>query len=196
MNRIFYLIGKSSSGKDSVFRQLFSRLELTPIILYTTRPMRENEDDGREYHFVSHEEFRRMRSENSVLEYRIYNTVQGEWIYFTAADSIDLSRGNCLGIGTLESYTALKKHFGELLVPLYIEVEDGIRLSRAIERERRESVPKYAELCRRFLADSEDFSDGKLRDAGITNRFSNNGEPGECLEEILRYIDDLQREDK
>lgn len=196
MNRIFYLMGKSSSGKDSVFRQLLSRLELTPIILYTTRPMRENERNGREYHFVSHEDFRWMCSENFVLEYRIYNTVQGEWIYFTAADSIDLSCGSCLGIGTLESYTALKKHFGDLLIPLYIEVEDGIRLSRALERERLETVPKYAELCRRFLTDSEDFSDEKLREAGITKRFSNNGKPGECLEEILRYIHGLKGEDE
>ncbi|MBP3380704.1 MAG: guanylate kinase [Ruminococcus sp.] len=196
MNRIFYLIGKSSSGKDFIFRQLMTRLELTPIILYTTRPMRENEKNGREYYFVSWEEFCRMRAENSVLEYRIYSTIQGDWAYFTAADSVDLSRGSCLGIGTPESYTALKKHFGDLLVPLYIEVEDGIRLSRALERERLELMPKYAEMCRRFLADSEDFSDEKLLAAGITKRFSNDGEPGECLAEILRYIGELQGEDK
>ncbi len=196
MNRIFYLIGKSSSGKDSVFRHLLSRLELTPIILYTTRPMRENEEEGREYRFVSAGDFRRMCGEGSVLEYRTYDTVQGEWTYFTAADSVDLSHGSCLGIGTLESYTALKKYFGDHLVPVYIEVEDGIRLSRALERERLEPAPKYAEMCRRFLADSEDFSEEKLRAAGITKRFSNDGELAECLEEILRYIGGSQGEDK
>lgn len=188
MNHIFYLIGKSSSGKDTIFRRLLERLELKPIILYTTRPMRENEHEGREYYFVSSDAFSRMRAEGLVLEYRTYNTIQGEWTYFTAVGSVDLSRESCLGIGTLESYAALKKHFGELLVPLYIEVEDGLRLSRALERERQETAPKYAELCRRFLADAEDFSEEKLLAARITRRFSNNGEPEECLEEIIQYV--------
>ncbi|MCM1528988.1 MAG: hypothetical protein NC093_03215 [Alistipes sp.] len=188
MNHIFYLIGKSSSGKDTIFRRLLERLELAPIILYTTRPMRGNEQEGREYYFVSRDAFSQMRDEGSVLEYRTYNTVQGEWTYFTAVGSVDLSRESCLGIGTLESYSALKKYFGELLVPLYIEVEDGLRLYRALERERQETEPKYAELCRRFLADAEDFSEEKLLAAGITRRFSNNGMPGECLDEIVQYV--------
>ena len=41
------------------------------------------------------------------------------------------------------------------MVPLYVEVDDGLRLSRALERERKQTEPKYAEMCRRFLADCE-----------------------------------------
>ena len=74
------------------------------------------------------------------------------------------------------------------MIPLYIEVADDIRLIRAVERERKQSSPKYTELCRRFIADSEDFSDEKLSQAGITVRFENNGEPDECFAEIKRYI--------
>ena len=196
MNRIYYLTGKSSSGKDLILRRLLEKSEFSPIILYTTRPMRENEKNGREYQFVDRGDFCKMRSRGLVLEYRTYNTTQGEWTYFTAVGSVDLSKGNCLGIGTLESYAALKKHFGELIVPLYIEVEDGLRLARALKRERREASPKYAEMCRRFLADCQDFSEEKLLDAGITRRFSNNGEPEECLEEILRYISGIQGDDE
>ena len=73
------------------------------------------------------------------------------------------------------------------MVPVYIEVEDGLRLARAVERERRQAEPKYAELCRRFLADAEDFSEKNLKKAGISRRFVNNG-LAECLSEIEAYI--------
>lgn len=184
MNRIFYIMGKSSSGKDTIYNRIRSEEKLLPIVLYTTRPMRENEENGREYHFVDRACFDKMKSEGKVIEERIYNTIHGEWIYFTSRDSIDIEKGNCIGIGTLESYVKIKEHFGEAVVPIYIEVEDGLRLARAVERERLQTNPKYAELCRRFLADSIDFSEEKLKEAGISRRFSNEGEIEECIDEI------------
>lgn len=184
MNRIFYIMGKSSSGKDTIYNRIRLEEKLLPVVLYTTRPMRENEENGREYHFVDRACFDKMKSEGKVIEERIYNTIHGEWIYFTSKDSIDLEKGNCIGIGTLESYVKIKEHFGEAVVPIYIEVEDGLRLARAVERERLQTNPKYAELCRRFLADSSDFSEEKLKEAGISRRFSNEGEIEECIDEI------------
>lgn len=195
MNRIFYIMGKSSSGKDSVYSRLLSELELRPVVLYTTRPMRENEKDGREYHFVKRECFEKMKENGEVVEERIYNTVYGEWIYFTAEKSISLESGNCLGIGTLESYVKIKERFGEAVVPVYIEVEDGERLIRAVKREQKEAVPKYTELCRRFIADSEDFSDEKIKAAGIVRRFSNEGDFENCIEEIKNYINTIHNEE-
>lgn len=188
MNRIFYIMGKSSSGKDSIYKKLLAELGFDPLVIYTTRPMRENELEGREYHFVDKDEFLRMKKNNAVIEERHYDTVHGEWIYFTAKDSIDLSR-NILGIGTLESYVKLRDYFGGKVVrPIYIEVDDGIRLLRAVERERIEVQPKYAELCRRFLADTADFSEENLDAAGITKRFSNDGKIEECIDDIIEYI--------
>lgn len=184
MNCIFYIMGKSSSGKDTIYNRIRLEENLLPVVLYTTRPMRENEENGREYHFVDRACFDKMKSEDKVIEERIYNTIHGEWIYFTSKDSIDLEKGNCIGIGTLESYVKIKEHFGEAVVPIYIEVEDGLRLARAVERERLQTNPKYAELCRRFLADSSDFSEEKLKEAGISRRFSNEGEIEECIDEI------------
>ena len=111
------------------------------------------------------------------------------WHYFTADDGqIDLKNHDYLGIGTLESYQKMKEYFGQdTMVPLYIEVEDGERLSRALTREKMQKSPRYAELCRRFLADCEDFSEEKLLEAGITQRFSNvNLE--ECMAEIEKKI--------
>lgn len=189
MNRIFCIMGKSSSGKDSLYSAIVNSLGLTPLVIYTTRPMRENEKDGREYHFVDRAAFELMKAEGRVIESRTYNTKLGEWTYFTANDNIDLASHSYAVIGTLESFVPIRDHFGaDRVVPLYVEVEDGERLARAVERERREDEPKYTELCRRFIADTEDFSDEKLAAAGVDRRFDNTGSFNECLNEMKKYI--------
>ena len=102
------------------------------------------------------------------------------------------TRKSYLGIGTLESYTQLKDYYGkEEVEPIYIEVEDGERLKRAIAREEQQQPPKYEEMCRRFLADARDFSEEKLQEAGITKRFYNT-ELESCIKEIKNYIQKLQ----
>lgn len=190
MGKIFYMMGKSASGKDTIYKKLMEKMpEFHTIVPYTTRPMREGEKEGMEYFFVDQEQFNEMMEEKKIIEFRSYNTKCGIWTYFTADDGqIDLGKNNYLVIGTLESYQALREYFGEeVLVPLYIEVEDGLRLSRALERERKQQKPQYEELCRRFLADAEDFSEENLDKAGIIRRFQNiDGES--CMEEILREI--------
>ena len=81
----------------------------------------------------------------------------------------------------------MKKYFEKELIPIYIEVEDGLRLERAIKREKEQKEAKYTELCRRFLADSKDFSEENLKKAGIKKRFQNI-DLNTCLNEILREI--------
>lgn len=94
-----------------------------------------------------------------------------------------------LAIGTLESYAQIRSYYGEeRVVPIYIEVEDGLRLERALEREKRQPVPKYEELCRRFLADQEDYAEEKLAEAGIDRRFSNDKDIMSCVEEVVAFI--------
>ena len=195
MGKIFYIMGKSSSGKDSIYSRLLQdqELGLCKMILYTTRPIREGEVYGREYYFVKEEDLRKFQQEGKVIEARTYQTVYGPWTYFTADDGqIRLEEKNYLGIGTLESYENMKKYFGEeALYPVYIQVEDGERLKRAIHREEQQKVPKYAEMCRRFLADTEDFSEENLMRAGIGVRFENK-ELENCIKEIKNCIQKLQ----
>ncbi len=190
MGKIYYIMGKSASGKDSIFKELKKKIPgLKDIVLYTTRPIRENETEGVEYHFVNEEFLRGMQEKKRVIELRSYDTKCGVWKYFTADDGqIDLEEFYYLAIGTLESYAAMMTYFGlENVVPIYVEVEDGLRLSRAVERERRQFNPKYTEMCRRFLADSEDFSEENLKTRGIKKRFQN-VDFEECVEEIFQYI--------
>lgn len=192
MGRIFYLMGKSASGKDTIYNRLMREYPFRTVILYTTRPKREGECDGREYHFVAEEEMRRLEKAGKIIELRAYDTVHGVWYYFTVDDGqLDVGGGNYLLIGTLESYQKMREYYGgEAFVPLYIEVEAGLRLERAVKRERRQKQPKYAELCRRYLADEEDFSEEKLKAGGIGKRYQNI-ELEDCLTELRKDINAL-----
>lgn len=186
MGKIYCMMGKSSSGKDTLYQKILERLpQIHRVVPYTTRPIREGEQDGVEYHFVDDKQLAELETDGKIVELRAYNTVHGIWKYFTVDDGqIDLEQGDYLLIGTLETYEKIREYYGaEHLVPIYIEVEDGERLARALERERRQAVPKYKEMCRRFLADEEDFCEENLKRLGIDKRYRNT-DMETCLNEI------------
>lgn len=192
MGKICYIMGKSSSGKDTIFKRIKERRPvLRTITLYTTRPIREGETDGVEYHFTNETKLKELEDKGCVIEVRAYDTKCGIWKYFTADDGqIDLESDDYIVIGTLQSFEAMCRYFGrDKLLPVYVEVEDGMRLKRALDREMMQSEPKYAEMCRRFLADQEDFSEEHIMAAGIERRFSNE-DIEDCLDEIEKYLDD------
>ena len=194
MAKIFFVLGKSCSGKDTIFKKLKEdrELNLNTVTGYTTRPMREGEINGVEYFFVNNEELEALKNQGKVIECRDYNTVYGVWSYFTVDDGqINLEKGNYLYIGTLESYEQIVRYYGkEVVVPIYVEVETGERLTRAVNRERQQENPKYTELCRRFLADEEDFCEENIKKAGIKKRYENNSLE-RCIEEIVEDIRDF-----
>lgn len=190
MGKIFCVMGKSASGKDTIYKRLLedSTLPLFRIVPGTTRPIRQGETPGVEYLFYTEEELARLEAEGHILELRAYHTIHGVWKYFTTDERIDPDSHDYLMIGTLEAYTRIREHFGkDVLVPIYIEVEDGLRLARALERERDQAEPRYAEMCRRFLADQEDFSPEKLQEAGISPIFTNT-DLTDTLRQITGYI--------
>ena len=191
MSKIFCIMGKSATGKDTIYKKLLqnSELGLKRIVSYTTRPIREGEKEGEEYHFTDVKNLELLKQQGKIIECRSYDTIHGIWNYFMVKDNqVDLTKNDYLVIGTLESYLKIKSYFGEdQVVPIYIELEDGERLTRALDREKTQSKPKYEELCRRFLADCQDFSDEKLKEAGI-HRFYVNNDLENCLSEIEKDI--------
>lgn len=197
MGKIYCLLGKSSSGKDTLFKMLLeeSGLALKTIVPYTTRPIRVGEQEGVEYHFVTEETQKKLEAEGKIIELRAYDTICGVWKYFTVDDGqINLATDNYLVIGTLESYVKMRDYFGvEKIVPLYVEVEDGERLLRALTRERAQKEPNYAELCRRFLADSVDFSAERLKAAGICRWFENTEKNVTCKELVSCIKADIEQ---
>lgn len=191
MGKIFYLMGKSSSGKDTIYKRLMAdtSLGLKNIVLYTTRPIRQGERDGVEYYFVSEDRLSEFLQSRKVIEMREYHTCHGVWKYCTVdTGEVDPGRQSYLMIGTLESFVRTRDYYGaDQVVPLLIELDDGIRLQRALDRERGQDHPRYSEMCRRYLADEADFSPEKRSAAGITREFVNE-DLEQCLLELREYI--------
>lgn len=158
-NRVFCLVGKSCSGKDTLYARILERHpELVPVVPCTTRPRRTGEAGN--YCFVTEEQLRQYEAQGQVIEKREYHTVQGLWTYFTLRFPLDQDR---MLITTLEGAKALMDAYGPQAVRIvYLHVDDRTRLLRCMDREERQEYPDYAEVCRRFLADQSDFSDGKL----------------------------------
>ena len=192
MGKIFYIIGPSASGKDSLARALLARFEyrLKPVIMSTTRPIRSGEIEGEEYHFIGKDQFEALEKAGKVIEARTYQTVHGPWTYATVDDgSIRLEESSYLAVGTLESYRKTAEYFGpQRVIPLYIELDKGLRLARALSRERSQKEPKYAEMCRRFLADEQDFSDEKVAACRFPRVYVNN-DFSACLEAMTETVE-------
>lgn len=197
MGKIFYIIGKSATGKDTILSRILAdeKLGLEEIIQYTTRPMRAGESEGVEYRFIDNAKAEEFEKAGKIIEMRAYNTVHGIWKYMMVDDGrVDLATKNFAAVGTVASYSQVAKYYGnDKVVPIYVNVETGERLQRALNRERRHAGPKYAEMCRRFLADEADFADEKLREAGlmegdkIRNCFENI-DIDECTNNIKAFI--------
>lgn len=191
---IFFIMGPSSSGKDTIYQRLMEEYagRLKKIVPYTTRPIRIGEVEGDEYHFVDEAALDTYKREGRLLECRTYDTRYGPWHYFTLEDGqLEPGSFDYMVIGTPASYKSFRERFGDRLMrPILIELDDGLRLERALQREMAQSSPRYDELCRRFLADLEDFSDAALADAGIDRKNAFRNESLEnCLEDIRKYIE-------
>ncbi|MCR5160311.1 MAG: guanylate kinase [Lachnospiraceae bacterium] len=189
MGRIFYVMGRSASGKDTIYKKLLETFpQLKRLVTYTTRPMREGEQEGEEYHFTTEQALEECREAGRLIEQRVYQTVAGPWTYATVDDGSFRPEGadSLIGIGTLESWNRLREYYGDdVLFPIYIETDPGTLLERALRRERKQAKPRYTELCRRFLADESDFSEEKIRAAGIVRRYRNEVLEA-CLAEIVK----------
>lgn len=169
---IYLVMGKSATGKDTVLQKLCQDLNLNRIVQYTTRTKKKEEENGREYYFVDEKKMQELEASGHILECRKYDTVYGNWYYFTTDEEIEQGKDYIL-IGTLPVLKDLRKAYGEVK-GIYLYLDDGERLQRALNRERNSTEPRYAEMCRRFLADEEDFSDEALEEAKIDFYIENN----------------------
>ncbi len=190
MGYIYCIIGKSGTGKDTVLENLLHSddIDITKIVPHTTRPKRENEHDGVQYHFVSNEELLRMENDGQVIEKRTYNTVYGEWTYFTSTQELN----DYTDYGIITTQKALQKFFDkfgqERIYVFYLKLDDKERLERCIARESVQDVPNYKEVCRRFLADEEDFDESELASYKNCSIIDTMCTPKECAESIVKII--------
>lgn len=203
MGKIFVVMGKTSSGKDTVYKRVLDALTVKQgnaapktVVIYTTRPMRPGETNGVEYFFATEEELQTLREQGKVIEERCFHTVHGPWYYFTVNDGqIDLEHHSYLMINTLAGFEMIRDYYtnrssqavGDTVIPIYIEADPKDRLLRYINRESMQAKPNYKEVCRRFLADEEDFAEEELKRLGIDKRYFNQ-DLEECCREIEQDI--------
>lgn len=197
MGKIFYVMGKSATGKDTIFNKIIetmdneSDINLKKIPIYTTRPPRIGEIEGIHYHFVDDQKCEKLLDEGKVIELRTYNRIQDTVKYFTVKDeNINIATGNYIGLGTIDSFLQIKKYFnGKNVVPIYIEVEDEQRILRAIKRESEQNNKNknFQEVCRRYIADENDFNIDKIKDAQISKSYIND-DIVRCVDEIIKDI--------
>jgi len=192
--KIFCIMGKSASGKDHIYKAVLEKMEpeLKKVVIYTTRPKRDGETEGVEYHFKDEAFLKKVEENGKLVEVRGYNSVHGMWYYFTVDDGeiAKESDDKYLIIGTLEMFLSLKEYYGEdCVVPIYISVTDKNILERSMRRQSKQVVPDYREMCRRFLADDADFSTEKINAAGIKKMYDNNGDIEDCINMIVTDIE-------
>lgn len=193
MSNFIYIMGKSASGKDTIYKRIKEQIDVKTYILYTTRPIRTGEQEGVDYHYVSDEQMLKFKQEGKVIESRTYQTVKGPWTYATIADEQLEQNGDILTVGTLESYNKIKEYYEDKkdtkLLPVYITIDEEERRKRALEREKKQKNPNYEEVERRFKADNIDFSEENLKKAGIgQNETFENYDLDKCVESIVTYI--------
>ena len=150
----------------------------------TTRPLCDGETNGKEYYFITMEEMNNLDAQNKLVERRDYNTMKGIWSYATSSEIIYLDKFNYLTTNTWSAYGKFINFYRtENLVPIYFELDKGIRLERALNREKKSKSSDYAEMCRRFLSDEQDFTK-ELVDFYKPYIVDNNGSVENSMEQI------------
>lgn len=154
MNRLFFLVGQSNTGKDTII----NKLGMKRFVYSTTRPMRAGEIDGRTYHFRTDEEFKSSLENGDIIEYRLYHTDFGDVYYYTEKTEII---EDCIISGTPDMCKSLINYYGDIVVPIFVQVPDRERLMRGILREDL-NTQNYKEVARRFYSEFSEYTDENL----------------------------------
>ena len=153
MSKVIALIGEAGSGKDTIMQGILKRCptQFHEIISCTTRPIREGEKDGVNYHFLTPDNFTNKVMNNEMLEYTMFNN----WFYGTTYESL---RSDCINIGVFNpaGVEALMLHKDIEVQVYYVRATDKVRLLRQLNRE---EDPDVQEIIRRYKADETDFAD-------------------------------------
>ena len=148
---IIVLVGKTASGKTTVANELCKH-GYKRIITYTTRPMRENETQDVDYHFISDEQFNKMVKNNEFTEYKRYNTAHGVWSYGSVVTSEQELSDDCyVIILTPQGLRDLSKKISR-----YIAFYLNVSLESQLERLRKRGDEEQ-QIIKRLINDDKDF---------------------------------------
>lgn len=177
MYKIVTLTGKAGAGKDRMMQEVLKVLKeespeftINEIVSCTTRPMREGEVNGKNYYFLTHEEFAERLADGTMVEATIFN----DWCYGSCLehmneDGINIGVYNPEGVGILQSIPDI------MVYSIFVDAPDKVRLLRQLNREEN---PDVKEIVRRFSADEADFSPDNLIDIHFQYTVDNGGKYG------------------
>lgn len=149
--KIIALIGESGSGKDTLMKEVLKACpNLHKIINCTTREPREGEVNGKNYFFLTEEEFT-----EKVINLEMIEATHKNWFYGTSIDSLDENKLN-IGVFNPDGIYMIKDADDIDLITIYVHAKDKIRLLRQLNREEN---PNVDEIIRRYNADKEDFKE-------------------------------------
>ena len=184
---IYVLVGRSGSGKSSIERELVKqRPEFFRVISDTTRPVRDGEVCGVDYHYLTREGFTKGIIRGDYIEHTSYNG----WYYGVNKHRIDLRLGDYICVTNPSGYYQLKKHFGDKVVGIVIHTDDKQRILNYLHREEN---PDCYECCRRFIADANDFVDIE-KDPSLHHVKNVMGSLDVTIKTILEFIDSTRGE--
>ena len=161
---LIVLCGKICSGRASILREIIKRNDIKPLISHTDRPMREGEVNGKDYYFLNSYRFNELIFDNSYVEVRTYNTRNGLWRYGLCKKELedDYKVGVVIldlkGLEEIEEYC---KDTNIKVVSIYIDVDGETRLKRALDRQSPTTEEERIEICRRYMADHNDFENAE-----------------------------------
>ena len=145
------LCGKTASGKNSIMKELIN-LGMEQVVTYTTRPMRDGEENGKDYWFIPEVHFKKLIEEGFFLETTSYNVANGQtWYYGTPIDGLTDSKAIIMNP---DGAKVIKQHPELNPIVFYINVEDDVQMDRLVKR-----GDNVLEINRRIQADNDDFKD-------------------------------------
>ena len=159
MAKFILLLGKGGTGKDTIKERIQKEMpELKSLPMWTSRPMRAGEEQDVQYHFVTYEEMMQANAEGKLLEYREYKTVNGIRAYGTEYPKDD---STYILTVSIEQYNNLRLKIPQKdIITIYLYVDEYTRIQRALSREKECEYPNYNEVCRRFVADNNEYPVG------------------------------------
>lgn len=181
MKKLYCVVGRTSSGKDTVARYLAETYNLKQVVSYATRPMRPKETDGVEHYFITPFESRTIQENNDIVAYTKIGNVE----YFATLDELmksDIYVIDPEGIRYLKEFIFSRALDIELIViGIYAHKED-IFYRAGIRGDDEETLTK------RYLSESEMFDEFFDKDNNCIDYLFVNDKGLDALERYADYI--------